>query len=170
MRNIVLITLTFLILNFVGLSDVKIFSTAENFVDARSRIWQAEEEPAAENFAEEVLYYVNVERENAGLKPLTLSQGLMEAAEIRAKELTQSFSHTRPDGTDCFTAVKIPYRRIGENVAAGQPTPKDVVEAWMDSPGHRENILDPRFGQMGIGYCFDSDTGYRHFWVQLFKD
>ena len=169
MRNIVLITLTFLILNFVGLSDVKIFSTAENFADARSLIRQSGV-AVSENFAEEVLQLVNIEREKVGLKPLKLSPQLMQSANIRAKELPTLFSHTRPDGTDCFTAVKIPYRRIGENVAAGQPTPKDVVEAWMDSPGHRENILNPNFGRMGIGYVNTPNTDYRHYWAQLFMN
>ena len=163
MRKIFLITLTFLILSATDLFDVKNFSSTENFADAQAVA-------ANENFAEEVLYYVNVEREKAGLNTLQLSPQLMKSANIRAKELIENFSHTRPDGTQCFTAVKVRYKTVGENIAAGQPTPQAVVEAWMDSPGHRANILNPNFGRMGIGYFYYSDDSYRHYWAQLFMN
>lgn len=141
---------------------ILVFLAGKNFVCA--------EEMMAADFAQEVLYYVNIEREKVGLKGLKLSPQLMKAAEVRAEEILQYFSHTRPDGSDCFTAVKIRYNHIGENIAAGQSTPQDVVEAWMDSPGHRENILDPNFGRMGLGYVYAEDSRYGHYWAQLFMN
>jgi len=139
-----------------------IFSVAENVADARYL--------AERNFAEEVLYYVNLEREKVGVKPLTLSTPLMQAAAVRAGELPENFSHTRPDGSDCFTAVKTSYRTIGENIAAGQRTPEDVVDSWMNSQGHRENILNPDFGKIGIGYFYAPNSHYAHYWVQIFTN
>ena len=116
------------------------------------------------------MYYVNLEREKVGLKPLKLSPHLTKYAAVRAEEITKKFSHTRPNGSSCFTVVKIAYRRIGENIAAGQPSPEKVVESWMNSEGHRANILNPEFGKLGVGYFNAPETDYKHYWVQLFKD
>ena len=123
----------------------------------------------SENFAQEILYLVNVERKNAGLKPVALSKDLMHAAKIRANEITKKFSHTRPNGSSFYTTVRTAYRYVGENIAAGQLSSEEVVQSWMDSPGHRENILDPHYTRMGVGYVYNSDTVYKHFWTQLFK-
>ena len=168
MRKIFLITLALVMLSSLNLFDKNFFG-AENFADARRARWQGEV-AVSENFAEEVLYYVNIEREKVGLKPLQLSQQLMESAEVRAKELPENFSHTRPDGSSCFTAVTIPYRFVGENIAAGQRSSQAVVEAWMNSEGHRKNILNKNFGKLGVGYLYAPETEYKHYWVQLFKD
>ena len=162
MKKFFSITLMLLVLSAVNFFDTKIFQQ-ENFANARQL-------SADKNFAEEVLYYVNIEREEVGLKPLRLSPQLMQAADIRAKELLQRFSHTRPDGTGCFTAVSTSYRYIGENIAAGQSSPQEVVEAWMNSQGHRENILNPNFDKMGIGYVYSPNSEYRHYWAQLFMN
>ncbi|MBR6108522.1 MAG: hypothetical protein IKQ36_02185 [Clostridia bacterium] len=119
----------------------------------------------------EVLRIVNEERMNAGLEPLTVFSGLQAATDIRAQELTQSFSHTRPDGTDCFTVldeVGISYMAAGENIAAGYPTPAAVMDGWMNSPGHRSNILNAGFKHVGVGYCY-ANAGYGAYWVQLFS-
>ena len=167
MRKIFLVTLALLVIGSANLFDTKNFFGVENFVDAQSKILQ-EEVSASENFAEEVLYYVNLEREKVGVKPLKLSPELMESAEVRAEEITQEFSHTRPDGSQCFTAVKIPYRYVGENIAAGQSSPEEVVESWMNSQGHRENILNPSFKYLGLGYAYNEYSTYKNYWVQLF--
>ena len=156
------------ILNASNLFEIDTFLGEENLADAR-RISFKNEVTANENFAQEVLQLVNVERTNAGLKPLQLSSDLNYFADVRAKELPTLFSHTRPDGTSCFTAVKVSYKYIGENIAAGQPTPAEVVEGWMNSPGHRANILSSKYTQMGIGYVYAPSTDYKHFWAQLFK-
>ena len=76
----------------------------------------------------------------------------------------------RPDGSSCFTVLPefgIRYETAGENIAAGQKTPAQVVRAWMNSEGHRNNILNPDFTQIGVGYTY-TGRGYRHFWAQTF--
>ena len=168
MRKIFLITLALVILSSLNLFDKNFFG-AENFADAQRSRWKTEVK-VTENFAEEVLQLVNIEREKVGVKPLELSPQLMKYAAVRAEEITRNFSHTRPDGTSCFSIVKISYRRIGENIAAGQNSPQSVVEAWMNSKGHRENILNPEFGKLGVGYFNAPETEYEHYWVQFFKD
>ena len=112
----------------------------------------------------EVLKLTNQKRLAAGVEPLTGFSVLQQAGDIRAAELTKYFSHTRPDGTSCFTVLKeldITYRAAGENIASGYKTPADVVSGWMNSQGHRENMLNPDFTHMGVG---EKDRN----WVQLF--
>lgn len=119
----------------------------------------------------EVFRLINIERANAGLSNFTLSDSLNNAAAIRANEIIQSFSHTRPDGSSCFTVLSdlsISYTNSGENIAAGQATPADVVTAWMNSPGHRTNILNSKFNKIGIGYV--TGGNYGHNWTQLFTN
>lgn len=121
--------------------------------------------------AEAVLNLVNVERQKAGLAPLTLNLTATAAAQLRATEIVPLFSHTRPDGTTCFTALDqagVTYRTAGENIAAGQSTPEWVMESWMNSPGHRANILNGNFTQLGVGYYYSVGTPYGHYWVQMF--
>ena len=87
----------------------------------------------------------------------------------RAQEIAQSFSHTRPDGTNGFTVLKergIVYVACGENIAKGSITPRRVMEGWMNSAGHRKNILNANFTSIGVGYYLDA-AGTAH-WVQLF--
>jgi len=167
MRKIFLIASALVILSSLNLFEN--FFGAENKADAQRARWQ-NEVSVSENFAEEVLYYVNLEREKVGAKPLKLSPHMMQYAAVRAEEISRNFSHTRPDGSSCFTAVKIAYRSVAENIAAGQNSSEKVVESWMNSEGHRENILDPKLGKIGIGYFNAPDSAYKHYWVQLFKD
>ena len=118
----------------------------------------------------EVLSLVNSARDKNGLSPLTLSKELCAAAEIRAKETVRSFSHTRPNGTSCFTVLKeegIAYRTAGENIAYGQRSASAVMNAWLNSPGHRANILGKNFGKIGIA-CYTMN-GVKY-WVQLFTN
>lgn len=118
------------------------------------------------SYQQQVLQLVNKERAKYGLNPLTMAnENLSAAAQARAKEITQVFSHTRPNGSDCFTALReygvSGYYTAGENIAAGQRTPAEVVDDWMHSSGHRANILNSNYTQLGVGYV----NGY---WVQLF--
>ncbi len=118
----------------------------------------------------DVLALVNSERAAAGLPALTLDSKLCSLADIRAKETVQSFSHTRPNGTSCFTVFRengVSYRNAGENLAYGQNSAKAVMNAWMNSSGHRANILGRNFGKIGIS-CYIS--GGRKYWVQLFTN
>lgn len=121
-------------------------------------------------YAAEVLKLVNKERKKHGLSALTLDEKLCRAADKRAKETVSLFSHTRPDGTSCFTILEeygIGYRSVGENIAAGQRTAKDVVASWMNSPGHRANILSSSYEKLGVGLV-KASSGYGYYWVQLF--
>ena len=104
------------------------------------------------SYASEVLTLVNEERENAGLKPVTMTKSLTDGAMKRAAETAVSFSHTRPNGEQCFTAFTW-TRAAGENIACGQRNPKEVMNGWMNSSGHRANILNSSFTTIGIG-CF----------------
>jgi len=121
------------------------------------------------NFAEDVLDLVNRERAKEGLKPLRLSYDLGRAAETRAHEIVKKFSHTRPNGKSCFTVIKNQGRGVGENIAAGATSPKQVVSEWMNSPGHRANIMNPDYRELGVAYVYDGYAEYRHYWVQMFR-
>jgi len=122
------------------------------------------------DMAWEVLDIVNNERTENGLAPLTMDKGLMDAAEIRANEIVSLFSHTRPDGTSCFTVLTSDYQygSSGENIAAGQQSAADVMNSWMNSPGHRANILKGDFQSIGIACVYVPESVYRYHWVQLF--
>lgn len=124
----------------------------------------------ASSYAAEVIRLVNEIRTEQGLPELTTSSSLSKAAALRAEEIVTLYSHTRPDQSSCFTvlpAYGISYRAAGENIAAGQSTPSAVVNAWMNSPGHRANILNPNFKFLGVGYVSGRGS-YGHYWVQLF--
>ena len=112
--------------------------------------------------AYEVLNIVNQRRAENGLQPLTMDRDLLDAAMLRAAEITKNFSHTRPCGLICWSAC---YKAYGENIASGYATPAIVMDAWMGSAGHKSNILDSDFVSAGIG-CFNYNG--RNYWVQLF--
>lgn len=121
---------------------------------------------SSDSYADEVIKLVNKERSKRGLDPLTTTDKLRDAAEKRAKELGKSFSHTRPNGTSCFTVLGeygISYSAAGENIAHGQHTPEDAMESWMNSEMHKKNILNPDFTGIGVAYDEDTDS-----WVQIF--
>lgn len=119
-------------------------------------------------YAEQIAKLVNTERAAYGLDPVKLSPKLSEAANNRAKELKQSFSHTRPNGTSCFTAITelgITYRAAAENIAYGQKSPESVMKAWMNSSGHRANILNAGMEYIGVGAVYNNGVYY---WSQFF--
>lgn len=130
--------------------------------------------PNLEAYRKEVLRLVNAERKKAGVADLEMDDiKLTDAAQVRAKEIVESFSHTRPDGRKCGTAYfdqggSKTY--IGENIAAGYQSPEDVVNGWMNSEGHRWNILNKEYKKIGIGYYYQNQSEYRRFWVQMFTD
>lgn len=110
----------------------------------------------------EVLEETNRERTAAGLAPLVMDRELLEAAMKRAAECSLCFEHTRPDGSSCFFLTD---RASRENIAAGNRTAESVVAGWMDSPGHRANILSSDTRSIGVG-CFRMGAVY--YWVQMF--
>lgn len=119
----------------------------------------------------EVVRLCNVERANAGLSALALDPTLTKAAMTRANETVTLFDHTRLDGTLFYTVLNqfnFQYQTVGENIAAGQTTPAGVVSSWMDSPGHRANILNENFTKIGVGYICAPGDVYYHYWVQIF--
>lgn len=119
-------------------------------------------------YAQQVVELVNKERAKAGLSALTIREDVTAAAQVRAVEIKSLFSHTRPDGTSFATALKeqdVSYRGAGENIAWGQKTPEQVMEAWMNSEGHRANIMNSNFTSIGVGYYQVNGVNY---WTQLF--
>ena len=102
----------------------------------------------------EVYEITNNYRSLVGVSSLTLDSSLVEAASIRAKELSDSFSHTRPNGSSCFTVLSelgISYGTAGENIAAGYSSSQSVMEGWRSSSGHYQNIISSKFKKIGIG-------------------
>ena len=123
-----------------------------------------------DEIAAEVLRLTNIERAKHGAGAVSANNStLNSAAAIRAQEVVSLWSHTRPCGRDPFTAFTDlggTYRMMGENLAAGQRTPKEVVDAWMNSKtGHRETLLHPDFTHLGIGIVLSEG---RFYWCQLF--
>ena len=112
--------------------------------------------------AQSVVNQVNRERAARGLSALRVDPALTAAAQIRAREIVQKFSHTRPDGTKWSTVSSVAY---GENISKGQKTADKVMAAWMTSSGHRANILRASYGSIGVA-CLQSGGVY--YWVQLF--
>lgn len=118
-----------------------------------------------------VVELVNQERQNVGLSPLAYDEQITYAATQRSYEMAaySYFLHERPDGRGCFTVMKeygISYRMAGENIALGQRTPEKVMNDWMNSPGHKANILTPEFTKIGVGIA--SNEYGRLYWTQLF--
>lgn len=128
-------------------------------------------ETPALSYAEQVVKLVNEERAKVGAGALTLDKEIEAVALVRAKEIEISFSHTRPDGRNFSTALTdagITFRSSGENIAWGQRSPEEVVKAWMNSEGHRANILNTNFTKIGVGY-YQNGAG-RNYWSQLFTN
>jgi len=122
------------------------------------------------DFTDEVLRLTNEQRRMYGLPDLEDGTDLMDyIASVRLKESQSYFSHTRPNGQRFETAAidaGLDYYRVGENLACGQLTPQSVVNAWMNSPTHRANILDPGFIRLSVAYGIGPDGAT--YWVQFF--
>ena len=121
--------------------------------------------------AKAVLSLVNAEREKQGLSSLTLSDKLTAVANEKARDMAENnyFNHTSPTYGSPFQMLQqygIRYRSAGENIAAGQRTPEEVMQSWMNSSGHRANILNSSYTEIGIGYYAGGSYGTE--WVQLF--
>jgi uncharacterized YkwD family protein len=117
-------------------------------------------------FEEQVVQLVNQQRAKAGLRPLTHRADVKNVAQKKAEDMINSnyFSHTSPNYGSPFDMLKafgISYSYAGENIAKGQKTPQEVMNAWMNSSGHRANILKPEYDVIGVGF-------YHGAWVQMF--
>ncbi|NBH72292.1 CAP domain-containing protein [Clostridiaceae bacterium] len=120
-------------------------------------------------YAKQVVSLVNEERAKAGLAALEVHTGAESAALVRAKEIERSFSHTRPNGSGfstVLTSAGIRFQSAGENIAYGQESPAAVMNDWMNSSGHRANILNSNFTSIAVGH-YRNSAGV-DYWVQLF--
>ena len=118
---------------------------------------------ALDGLAAELLKQINQKRTANGLSTLSYSSDLQASADIRAKESVQNFSHLRPDGRGCETAVTVDYTVTGENliqVTNEFATADIMMDTWMNSPTHRNNILLPSFTKMAVGIYVSNGTTY----------
>ncbi len=120
------------------------------------------------SFEQEVIRLVNEIREENGLRTLTYDWELSRVARYKSQDMKDNryFSHTSPVYGSPFQMMKsfgIKYRSAGENIAKGYATPEAVVDGWMNSPGHRANILNSSFTHIGVGYVADG-----RYWTQMF--
>lgn len=144
-------------------------TAAQKIIVNESTRWHKDVKP--EKFPSEVLRLVNLERAKVGAAPLKFVDDLAASALVRAREIPLKFSHTRPNGSKCFTAMPqtAGSHILGENLAGGQTSPQQVVQAWMDSKSHRDNILSKQFKEIGIVYYYQSNSKFKHYWVQHFR-
>ena len=129
---------------------------------------ETQPEDIVSKYEQEVFDLVNKVREENNLSPYTYNAKLSDVARIKAQDMKDNnyFDHTSPTyGTpyEMMTQFGIKYTAAAENIAQGYPTPEAVVDGWMHSAGHRANILDPEFTQIGIGYVADGN-----YWTQMF--
>lgn len=119
-------------------------------------------------YEEKVVELVNIEREKVGLAPLTINKDLVELARVKSQDMKDNnyFSHNSPSlgsAYDMMKAKGVKYSTAGENIAMGQKSPEAVVTAWMNSAGHRANILKSSYTQIGVGYVSSGN-----YWTQMF--
>ncbi|ETT82672.1 CAP domain-containing protein [Viridibacillus sp. FSL R5-0477] len=122
-------------------------------------------------FSEQVVNLMNVERKKVGVEPLKIDKRLEKTATLKSEDMRdlQYFSHTSPTYGSPFDMMRkygISYYYAGENIAAGKSTPEAVMNSWMNSPGHKANMLNSRFTHIGVGYA--NGGPYRHYWTQQF--
>ena len=123
---------------------------------------------SVQNFEEEVARLVNEQRAKNGLSPLTLNWELSRVARYKSEDMARNryFSHTSPTYGTPFEMIRsfgLSYRSAGENIAYGQRTPAAVMDAWMNSSGHRANILNASYTQIDVGYYANGN-----YWTQMF--
>jgi uncharacterized protein YkwD len=127
--------------------------------------------PAALSKSDEVVQLTNAERAKAGCGPLAAEGRLTTAAQGHTSDMAQNnyFDHTSLDGrtmVDRIRATGFPLTAVGENIAAGTATAAATLQLWMNSPGHRANILNCAYTQIGVGYA--EGGSYRYYWTQDF--
>jgi uncharacterized protein YkwD len=124
-----------------------------------------------DSFDQEILNLVNEERAKVGADPLQINQQLDQAADLHSQDQASmnTMSHTGSNGSEIGDRVQdagYQYSTVGENVASGYPDAETVVAGWMESEGHRENILNSDFEDLGVGYSVGSDGNA--YWTQNF--
>ena len=158
--------------DFVRILQEAGYSNAVDLTDGSIEVYTSEQA-----YEEEVIKETNRQRIANGLLPLAAYEPLNKAADIRVKELLQKIEHQRPDGTyynSVFNEVGVDSSKYytGENIAAGAivATPISAVNGWMNSSGHRANILNSNYNVIGVGYLSNSNSSYTYsdYWIQLF--
>lgn len=128
---------------------------------------------AQADFMAELLQLTNAERQKVGAPPLKMNDKLTQAAQRHAIDMASKnfLSHTGSDGSTIQSRIQdtgYSFQTLGENVAAGQSTPAAVLKSWMNSPGHKRNILNPNYTEIGLAYAMNSSSTYTHYWTQDF--
>ena len=155
----------------VGLSEIKSANTHiknPDLIYPGDKLYIPYTDAGVKSYESEVVRLVNVERSKQGLKSLTEDWQLSRVARYKSQDMRELgyFSHTSPTYGSPFQMMKsfgISYKTAGENIAKGQKTPSQVVNAWMNSSGHRANILNASFTKIGVGYVSDGN-----YWTQMF--
>ena len=155
----------------VGLNDLKKSNPQQKETESikPGQVINVEQpDPDVSDYEKQVVTLVNEQRAKYGLKPLTLNTQLSRVARAKSQDMKDKgyFSHTSPTYGSPFDMMRkfgITYRTAGENIAKGQRTPQAVVNAWMNSSGHRANILNASFTQIGVGYVAQGN-----YWTQMF--
>ena len=155
----------------VGLSELKAANPQianPNLIYPGQKLTVPTGDQAATAYEKEVVRLVNEIRAQNGLKPLTYDWQLARVARYKSQDMKNNryFAHTSPVyGTPAqmIKSFGISYRSMGENIARGQKTPQAVVDGWMNSSGHRANILSRSFTHIGVGY-----EAAGSYWTQLF--
>jgi uncharacterized protein YkwD len=125
------------------------------------------------SFERQVIFFINYERSLIGLKPLELDVRLQTAARWMSDDMANRdlVPDDHVDSLGRTFDVRVveesgyPYVHLGEVIAGGFPLPKDVVQAWMNSPGHRSRLLDENYSHIGVGYTFDPSTDHWFYWT-----
>ncbi len=126
---------------------------------------------STKSIEQQVIDLTNQERQKNGLKPLAVDWEVSRVARYKSVDMRDRnyFAHQSPtygSPFDMLSAFGIQYRSAGENIAAGQRTAQEVVNAWMNSQGHRQNILNPGYTHIGVGFAQGGSYGY--YWTQMF--
>lgn len=126
-----------------------------------------------QKYEKRVVELVNIERQKVGHDPLVENPVMDKGATAKATDMKNKgyFGHTSPTYGSPFAMMKafgVHYQRAGENIASGYKTPEQVVKGWMNSPGHRANILSTKYGKIGVGYAVGGKSGA--YWVQWFTN
>lgn len=128
-------------------------------------------------YIDRVVQLTNIERQKVGLPPLKFNSQLARAAQEHTNNMAKGdfFSHSNPNGSSMgsrISATGYPFAYAAENIHAGGATPEEAVNGWMNSPGHRRNILSKKAKEIGVGYYFLANDGgkvkYKHYWTQVF--
>jgi len=146
-------------------------NTTKQETTTPSKVENNNSNSSVSSYEKQVVDLVNTERAKNGLSALTLDSSVSNVARTKSKDMATNnyFSHTSPTyggAGDMLKQFGIKYTAYGENIASGQKTPQEVVTAWMNSSGHRANILASDFTKIGVGYATDSSG--KAYWTQMF--